>query len=272
MSVVLVTGASSGFGCVIAAAFAEAGHTVIATLRNPDAAPEPLKARVGPDFALTPLDVTDPASREAALAEVIKRFGRLDVLVNNAGIGAIAAFEDTPPAVVRQIFETNYFGPSELMRLVFPIFREQGGGRIVNVTAIGAILATPLAAAYCASKHAMDATSAALDIEGRPFGVRVASVLPGPFATDIGAKSTKLEASAPYRGMLNHMMQGRAAAGPPPSDLTPVVEATIAAATDAEPSARYLVHGRLADVLIQTMPELARLQAFEAARAGVGAA
>lgn len=268
MAVVIVTGASSGFGEAIALAMAEAGHQVCATMRDPASAPASLLSG-GPDMMLAALDVTDPASREAALHSVLARFGRIDVLVNNAGIAPMSGFEDASDAFLRHVFDTNFFGPSALTREVLPIMRAQGGGRIVNMSAIGAILTTPLMNAYCASKHALDSTSAALDIEARSFGVRVTSVLPGRFATAIMSKSPSLEPSAPYAKLAAHMQASREAAPPPPSDLTPVVEATMCAAFDQDPLPRYLVSLGMAMVLSDIIPHLERLHAFEAQRAGV---
>src|SRR5262249_18648480 len=147
MAVVLITGCSSGFGEAIALGFLRRGDTVVATMRRPDAAPASLKAdaaRHGGCLQLIPLDVTDPSSRAAAVQGVLDRNGRLDVLVNNAGVACSGSLEDTPLDLLRLVFETNFFGPHEMMRLVLPVMREQGAGRIVNVTAIGAIFATPL--------------------------------------------------------------------------------------------------------------------------------
>ena len=270
MSAIMVTGASSGFGEAIALGLLDAGHQIYATMRNPARAPQALAARAGPDFALGQLDVVDRASREAAIAAMLARFGRIDILINNAGIAPMSSFEDATDAFLRNVFETNFFGPSALTRLVLPLMRAQGGGRIVNMSAIGAILTTPLMNAYCASKHALDSASAALDIEARPFGVRVASVLPGRFATAINAKSPTIEVSQPYLPMFEQMQRTRDSSPPPPSDLSPVVAATLRAAFDPDPLPRYLVELGLARELIGIIPELERLHVFEAGRAGAG--
>src|ERR1044072_4114867 len=176
MALCLITACSSGFGEAIALRFADRGDSVVATMRNPEAAPAALKGRA--NIELVPLDVTDEASRQAALDHAISRHGRIDTLVNNAGIAAFGSIEDTPDELSRRIFETNYFGPVALMRAVLPIMRSQGGGRIINVTALGAIISTPLLGVYCASKHALDWAAAVVDIEGRPFGVRAPAVPP----------------------------------------------------------------------------------------------
>jgi NAD(P)-dependent dehydrogenase (short-subunit alcohol dehydrogenase family) len=243
MPVALVTGCSSGFGAAIAEALAQRGYHVVATMRKPESAPASLKrlaAKGAPDLVLAPLDVTNPMMRKAAIDLTVQRFGRIDLLINNAGITARGAFEDTPEALWRAIFETNLFGPLELIRLVLPIMRQQGAGRIINVTSVAAVLKTPLLAAYAASKHALDTASAALDIETRSFGVRVACLMPGPFKTSLPQNSQDRDASLPYAAITKQfcakfdVMEANA-----PEDLTPVVTAALAAATDPDPAIRY---------------------------------
>lgn len=266
MPVRLITGCSSGFGEAIALAFAAQGDLVVATMRNPAEASAALDRG---NIELLPLDVTDAASRQAALEEVIQRHHRLDTLVNNAGIVATGSIEDTSEDLMRRIFDTNYFGPVELMKAVLPIMRDQGGGRIVNVTAIGAILCTPLLGAYCASKHALDCASAVLDIEGRPFNVRAPSVLPGQFKTAIMAKGTT-NVTERYR-VINEALQAARAerAADVLTDLSPVSAAVLAAATDPEPKPRYLAGVGLAEELTPSVAELERLQSLLAGRSGV---
>lgn len=248
-------------------AFARRDDIVIATMRDPDAAPAALETFE--NVEIMPLDVTDAASRQAALDHVLRRHGRIDTLVNNAGIAASASIEDTPEDVSRQIFETNYFGPVALMRAILPILRSQGGGRIVNVTAIGAILCTPLLGVYCASKHALDCAAAALDIEGRPFGVRVPSVLPGQFKTPIMDKAIAIITER-YRGIADALQAARAQrAADVLADLSPVADAVIAAATDPQPKARYLAGVGLAREIEPSIAELERLHLLLEQRCGV---
>lgn len=268
MAICLITGCSSGFGEAIALAFADRGDTVVATMRNPAAAPASLAGHDRVELAA--LDVTDATARKAVIADVMARHGRIDILVNNAGIVASASVEDTPEEVSRKIFDTNYFAPVELMRAVLPIMRDQGGGRIVNVTAIGAILVTPLLSIYCASKHALDSASASVDLEGRPFGVRAPSVLPGQFKTSIADKSPPPIVTPPYQGIADSLAASREArAADVQSDLSQVIDAVIAAATDADPKARYLAGIGIALELEASLAELERLHAFDGARAGV---
>jgi NAD(P)-dependent dehydrogenase (short-subunit alcohol dehydrogenase family) len=269
MRTIVITGCSSGFGEAFALAFARRGDRVVATMRNVEAASESLRdPSLG--IEIVALDVTDPAARARVIDDVVQRHGRIDALVNNAGFALKASIEDTVDAVERRLFETNYFGPVALMRQVIPIMRKQGGGRIVNVTAIGAIFATPLLASYCATKHALDAVSAAADIEARPFGIRVANVLPGQFSTAIGAKSPPPVVTEPYRALAESMDRHRAArASDMQTDLGQVVDAVIAAVTDPSPQTRYLAGIGIAQELEVSIAELERLQQFDVMRAGV---
>ncbi len=264
MPVALVTGCSSGFGEAIAIAFARRGYQVVATMRKPQSAPASLKALAADKSAallIAALDVTSADLRKAAIDLAIQRFGRLDVLINNAGITARGSFEDTPEALWRAIFETNLFGPLELIRLALPVMRQQGGGRIINVTSVAAVLKTPFVAAYAASKHALDTASAALDIETRSFGVRVSCVMPGPFKTALPQNSLDREASAPYAAMSKSFgatfdaMEAKA-----PQDLTPVVNAALAAATDPDPAIRYPAGTDAIAILPPILQSLAPLQ------------
>ena len=267
MAVRLITGCSSGFGEAIACAFADRGDTVVATMRSPDRAPATLKGRA--NIEILTLDVTDAGSRQQAIEQTFSRFGRIDTLVNNAGTVTRGSIEDTPEDLSRLVFETNYFGPVELMRAVLPVMRRQGGGRIVTVTAIGAILSTPLLGIYCASKHALDSAAATIDLEGRPFGVRAPCVLPGQFKTALLNRPAGT-VSESYRGIADALEEVRKTrAADVLSDLSPVVNAVVAAATDAVPKTRYLAGIGLAEQLEPSLKELERLQAFGAERCGV---
>jgi NAD(P)-dependent dehydrogenase (short-subunit alcohol dehydrogenase family) len=264
MPVALITGCSSGFGEAIALAFAGRGYRVMATMRNPETASDRLKALAAAkpgDFLLAPLDVTVEGARTAIVDHAVSSFGRIDVLINNAGVGARGSIEDTPDSQWRTMFDTNLFGPLELIRLILPVMRSQGGGRIVNVTSVAAFLKTPFMAAYCASKHAFDTATAALDVETRSFGVRVVSVVPGPFKTDLPQKSLDRAASAPYAAIAAHFnahfdgLEARAS-----DDLTPVVNAALAAATDPDPMLRNLAGTEVVAVLPPILAALAPLE------------
>ena len=264
MPVVLITGCSSGFGESMATGFARRGYQVVATMRRPESAPEGLKALAADKAAnvlIAPLDITNAASRGKAIDLAIQRFGRIDVLVNNAGITARGAIEDTPEELWRAIFETNLFGPIELIRLVLPLMRQQGGGRIINVTSVAALLKTPLLSAYGASKHALDTATAALDIETRSFGVRAACLMPGPFKTALPQNSLDRAPSPPYAAINRSFAEKfDAMEAKAPEDFTPVVNAVLAAATDADPAIRYPAGTDAVHILPPILQALAPLQ------------
>ena len=171
MKSILITGTSSGYGLATARHFLAQGWRVVATMRTPRADLFP----ASPNLQLLPLDVTDPASIHAALDAA----GDLDAIVNNAGIGVVGAFEATPMATVDEVFATNTFGTMAVCQAAIPRLRARGGGVLVNVTSSVTLARMPLAAAYSASKAAVDAFTASLAFELEPFGIRTKLVLPG---------------------------------------------------------------------------------------------
>jgi NAD(P)-dependent dehydrogenase (short-subunit alcohol dehydrogenase family) len=171
MPSVLITGCSSGFGLEAAKLFLDRGWRVIATMRKPDPGILPASG----NLVLLPLDVTDPAS----IASIMERAGEIDVLVNNAGIGAAVPIELTEPETARQLFETNTLGTLAMVQAVLPGFRERRSGVIVNVTSTVTLKPLPLVSVYRASKAAVNALTESLAVEMEPFGVRVHIVLPG---------------------------------------------------------------------------------------------
>lgn len=173
---VLVTGTSSGYGKAIASHFLERGWNVVATMRRPDRS---VFTAVTDRLTLLPLDVTSPDSIAAAIADGVAGFGAIDVLVNNAGIGLASAFEATPDAVIREVFETNIFGVMATCRAIIPQMRRQGHGVIVNLTSSAAIGPMPLVAAYTASKSAVEGFTESLSYELRQFGIEARLVEPG---------------------------------------------------------------------------------------------
>jgi len=245
MSAVLITGCGSGFGEAIALAFAQRGDQVLATMRRPEAASATLKelaASRSQTVVIGALDVTDADARRSAVDLAVERFGRLDVLINSAGIGSSGALEDTSEAQWQRVFNTNFFGPLELMKTALPVMRRQGSGRIINITSVAALVSTPLMSAYCSSKQALEAASAALDIEARSFGVRVATIVSGPFKTRLVNNSLDVAPSAPYANIHAHYrdifskLEESA-----PTDVSPIVKAVMTAASAADPEARYVV-------------------------------
>ncbi|WP_378950080.1 SDR family oxidoreductase [Mesorhizobium sp. ANAO-SY3R2] len=171
MKTVLITGCSSGYGLETARHFHARGWSVIATMRNPRQAGLPQSERV----RILPLDVTSPES----IAAAIEAAGPIDVLVNNAGIGVVGAFEATPMSHVRKVFETNTFGVMAMTQAVIPQMRARRSGVIVNVTSSVTLASMPLAAAYTASKQAIAGFTGSLAHELGAFGVRAKLVEPG---------------------------------------------------------------------------------------------
>ena len=178
----LITGCSSGFGRDIAAVTLERGDNVVATARRP----ETLTGLQPADRVLTvALDVTDAAHIEAAVAATLDRFGRVDVLVNNAGIGTVGAVEMIEPEHLRQVMETMFFGAVALTQAVLPHMREQRSGAIVQISSMGGQAVFPGYGAYCAAKFALEAMSEALAAEVGPLGINVVIVEPGAFRTGL---------------------------------------------------------------------------------------
>jgi NAD(P)-dependent dehydrogenase (short-subunit alcohol dehydrogenase family) len=178
----LITGATSGFGRTIAEAALERGDRVVATSRRTDG----LDDLAGDDRVLvTRLDVTDPGQREAAVAAALERFGRIDVLVNNAGRTQVGAVEETTDDELRYLFDLHFFGPAELTRLVLPAMRAQRSGAIVQMSSVGGQVTAPGFGAYCATKFALEGLSETLQAEVEPFGIRVLIVEPGAFRTGL---------------------------------------------------------------------------------------
>jgi NAD(P)-dependent dehydrogenase (short-subunit alcohol dehydrogenase family) len=231
----LITGASAGFGRAIAEAALAAGDTVVATARRPEALADLVAAH--PDRAVaSALDVTDSARVAAVVAEVILWYGRVDVLVNNAGRGLVGAVEETTERELRDLMELHFFGPAALTRAVLPHMRRQGSGAIVQMSSQGGRLSFPGVGAYSATKFALEGFSEALAAEVAPFGVKVMIVEPGAFRTSFNTGNALLM-SAPlpaYEQIVGAVRTGLPDAdGKQPGDPAKAA-AAILAALDAE--------------------------------------
>ncbi|MGI9434428.1 MAG: SDR family oxidoreductase [Geminicoccaceae bacterium] len=177
---VLITGCSSGFGKLIAETFSREGWNVIGTMRSPE---KEMDLKDGDRMQVLKLDVTDPESITQAFEQGRTRFGNVDVVVNNAGYGGFGLFEQASDADARAMFETNVFGPMNVMRAALPAMRTAGSGTIINVTSMAGHLGLPGNAVYSASKHAMIGLTEGMALEYRPLGVRIFSVAPGAYPT-----------------------------------------------------------------------------------------
>ena len=182
MLIWFVTGASRGFGRQLVELALERGDAVVATARNPAA----LASELGPHERLltATLDITDAQAAHAAVAEALERFGRIDVLVNNAGRGLIGAVEETSETEVLAVFENNVFGTLAVTRAVLPSMRERRAGTIVNVSSVGGMASRSGGGIYGGTKFAIEGISEALRAELAPLGIRVLIVEPGAFRTD----------------------------------------------------------------------------------------
>ena len=178
-----VTGAGRGMGVDIVNAALAAGHAVVATGRKPDAV---TRALTETDQSLVvKLDVTRPDDARAAVAAAVKRFGRIDVLVNNAGNFYAGFFEEVPAGDFRSQIETNFFGPVNVTRAVLPVMRAQRSGLVVNISSTAGISGDPFTSAYVAAKFALEGWTESLTHEVAPFGIRTMLVVPGFFRTEL---------------------------------------------------------------------------------------
>jgi NAD(P)-dependent dehydrogenase (short-subunit alcohol dehydrogenase family) len=181
-----ITGASSGFGSAFAEHALARGYNVVATARSIGKL-ESLVAKAPSRVLAVTLDVDRPGDAQAAIEAAIARFGRIDVLINNAGYGIVGAVEETPEAELRAVMETNFFGAMAVTAAALPTFRRQKFGAIVNLTSMGGQLSFAGFSAYSASKFALEGASEALAQEMAPFGVKVMIVEPGAFRTSFAA-------------------------------------------------------------------------------------
>jgi NAD(P)-dependent dehydrogenase (short-subunit alcohol dehydrogenase family) len=185
--VILITGASAGLGESMARFLATKGHTVFGTSRKPGQ---------GSGFRLLAMDVTDAASVAAAVAQIIDEAGRLDVLVNNAGLGIAGPVESVSIDDVQRVLDTNVTGLIRTVQAVLPIMRKQGSGTIINISSIGSEMGLPYRGVYSASKAAVDRLTEALRTELAPFGIQACIVQPGGVRTDINKNRLRVDLPA----------------------------------------------------------------------------
>ncbi len=184
----LITGCSTGFGRELAKLVLERGWRAVVTARNPEHLEELVRGYEGTALAVK-LDVNDKVQVRDAVKLAEERFGEIDVLVNNAGYGYLAAIEEGEDEPVRELFETNFFGLVELTKAVLPGMRRRRSGHIVNVSSIGGLTSFAATGYYHASKYAVEGLSESLSIELQPLGIKVLIVEPGPFRTDWAGRS-----------------------------------------------------------------------------------
>ncbi|AHI01045.1 oxidoreductase [Kutzneria albida] len=220
MTTWFITGASRGFGLEIARQALDRGDSVVATARDPRAVEQALPG-YGERLLAIALDVTDQARARQATEEAVRRFGRIDVLVNNAGRGLVGAVEEVSEAEARAVFDTNVFGLMAVSRAVLPVMRAQGSGRVLNLSSIGGFVSWAGWGVYCSTKFAVEGLSEAMRLELAPLGVHVTLVEPGPFRTDfldgsslhraesvIGDYAASSGASRDWADDTNHTQEG----------------------------------------------------------------
>jgi NAD(P)-dependent dehydrogenase (short-subunit alcohol dehydrogenase family) len=240
----LITGCSSGFGRELARAALAAGDRVMATARDP--------RRVDLPGAVTAaLDVTDPAQVAAAVARTVAEFGRIDVVVNNAGHGSVGAVEELTMPDLRALMEVMFFGAVAVTKAVLPVLRAQASGTIVQLSSMGGQLTMPGFGAYCAAKFALEGLSEALAAEVAPFGVRVLIVEPGAFRTEFGGsrmhRSTPIDAYEITVGPTRAAVDGMD--GTQPGDPRKAAEAVLRVLADPAPPLRLALGGDAVDAI-----------------------
>ncbi|TDA65999.1 MAG: SDR family oxidoreductase [Chloroflexi bacterium] len=254
--VVLITGCSTGIGRDLAQRLSQSGYIVVATARNVE----------NMDGLITtlklPIDVTDPESIQNAIAATLKRFGRIDVLVNNAGYAQVGAIEELTDNQVRQMYEVNVFGAMRMIRAVVPHMRQQKTGRIINISSIAGKMVTPVNGSYSSTKFALEALSDALRLELAPFDIQVILVEPGAIKTNFDqtvhahADEIVSNPASPYRSLylkyqqVSERMRGQE---PGPEAVSKVIQQAL---ESSRPKARYLAGVAMSGRLIINLRDL----------------
>jgi NAD(P)-dependent dehydrogenase (short-subunit alcohol dehydrogenase family) len=249
MKTILITGSSSGIGKATALYFFEKGWNVIATQRKPDQATGfPNDHRM----LLCSLDVTVPVSIEEAIAKGIERFGKIDVVVNNAGYGLVGPFEASTEEQIRRQFDTNVFGLFAVCKSILPHFRKNKNGVIINIASVGGRITFPLYSLYHSTKWAVEGFSESFSFELREHGIRVKVVEPGPIKTDFYDRSQDLirkEGLTDYDNYVNRVFPGLQRFGASAQGPEVVAKTIYRAATDGRKKMRYPVGGGAGFVL-----------------------
>ena len=188
MKTLLITGASTGFGRALAKEALNRGYQVALAVRNPESVAELTAQYPGKAVAIQ-FDLTKAADAERVVKETLEQFGQLDVLINNAGYGLLAALEESSDELLARNLETNFTGPFRLIRAVLPVMRAQKQGRVISLSAIAAYANHPGFAVYAGAKAALDAACDAAAQETAPFGIKFTQVIPGPYRTDFIGRS-----------------------------------------------------------------------------------
>ncbi len=235
---VLITGASRGFGKSAALLFKSKGWNVAATMRNPEEAESWTRAA---DLFTPKLDVTDRASMKAAIAQTIDKFGKIDVLVNNAGFALLGPLEGVSAEDLSKQFDTNVLGLIGMTQMVLPFMREAGGGIIVNVSSMGGLLTFPLLSAYHATKFAIEGLTETLQYEVAQHGIRMKLVEPGGAKTSFGGSSMTKTPHPAYQTLMSGFEKASSSIEPRLPGPEKVAAMIYHAATDTSSRLRYPV-------------------------------
>lgn len=236
----LITGCSTGFGRELSKILLARGYRVVVTARDRAKVVDLVEGHAATALALA-LDVENQAEIEASIEAARQKFGRIDVLVNNAGYGYLAAIEEGDDADIRAMFETNFFGLAALTRAVLPIMRAGKSGAIVNISSMGGFIGFPGSGYYAATKFAVEGLSESLSKEVAPLGIKVIIVEPGPFRTDWAGRSIKTPKrpiDAYSETALARRNQIQSYSGSQPGDPVRAAEAIIAAVESPKPPLR----------------------------------
>lgn len=238
---ILITGTSSGFGKLTAKKFHQEGWNVIATMRSPQKETELNQLE---NVLVTRLDVTDESSITSAVNEGIQKFGRIDVLVNNAGFGIFGPMESAKDEQIRKQMEVNYFGLINVTKVLLPHFRSNKDGIIINYSSIGGRVTFPYVSMYHATKFAVEGLTESLQYELNPIGIKLKLIEPGAYNTDFATRSmdwVQVEEGSEYKPKLDAFIEGMKSMMGAGQDPQEVADKTYEAATDGTEKLRYLV-------------------------------
>ncbi len=271
MAVILITGCSSGFGKVSALAFARNGDHVYAAARNPDDCADiaDIADQEGLALHILQLDVADTEAINSAVGQVVDSCGRIDVLINNAGVARLAALEDLPEVDIDHVMKVNFIAPVLLSKAVLPTMRTQGYGRIIMISSLSALVGLPGETVYSASKAALEAMAEGLRYEVDRFNISVSVVEPGLFNTampDKLARNFVCPQSSVYTALIEHLQLGIVSSSGQGDDPLRVAELLISIAREEKPAFRYPVGEQAREVtdIINNLTGTAREQLIRA--------
>jgi NAD(P)-dependent dehydrogenase (short-subunit alcohol dehydrogenase family) len=253
-----ITGAGRGMGVDIARAALDAGHAVVATGRNTDAVREALGE--SDDLLVVELDITSIASAQAAVQAALDRFGRIDVLVNNAGNFYAGFFEELSPDQMRAQIETNLFGPMNVTRAVLPVLRKQRSGKVVSISSTAGIVGQAFCSAYAASKFGVEGWMESLRFEVEPFGIHTTIVEPGFFRTELLTKESTAYADVSVDDYAERTAETRPAweamSGKQTNDPAKLAQALITVVDQEQPPLRFVAGADAVETVEQKANEL----------------